>query len=134
MQHSFSNKDKVENESDVTSMLTAALKLAREMTSNSQSSSTDGQKFLETAKVREIINDSVQAEQNETKCKINEMLTRWIKLDEIVLSDLVEILISHDVSPLALFMTNSCLDFNKICDFLTQSPNSFDGGMYYFVL
>ena len=117
-----------EDESGNTSTWTTALKVAREITSKSNESCTNGQNFLQTAKVKEIINDSVRAEQNESKSKINEALARWIKLDEIVLSEFVEILISHDVSPLALFMTNNYIDFDKICDFITQRSNSFDGG------
>ena len=122
-----------EDESSNTSTWTTALNVAREISSKTDESCTDRRNFLQTAKVKEIINDSVRAEQNESKSKINGTLTRWIKLDEIVLSEFIEILISHDVSPLALFMTNSYIDFDKICDFITQRSNSFDGGACTFV-
>ena len=89
--------------------------------------------FLDTAGVGEIIDDSIKAEQKEMNDKINTLLTRWMNLDEIALSDFMEILIGHQVSPIAIFMKDDYLDFDQVCQFIIKPLDSFgDGGMFFF--
>ena len=138
-----SNTGKANNESSVESMWTTALKVAKHLSSNPPDLlspdpldpfvSAKTRPFLDTAGVGEIIDDSIKAEQKEMNDKINTLLTRWMNLDEIALSDFMEILIGHQVSPIAIFMKDDYLDFDQVCQFIIKPLDSFgDGGKFFF--